>query len=795
MNIKKLPPHLIFGVLVTMIFALALVLRVCLPYDQVFGSGWIKFTGIDAYFQMRIVDQMAHNFPHLLTFDPYIIYPGGGHIGSIHFFNQLLAGIIWVIGFGSPSQHLIDVVGVYFPAVLAALTVIPVYFIGKELFGRWAGIIAASLIAVMPGEYIGRSILGFADTCAAEVLFTTVAVMFLIIAIRVAGQSQLMFNHLKNRDWAVITKPIIYSLLAGLFLGVYMLTWAGALLFIFILAVYFIIQYIINHLKNRPSEYLCIIGVGLFLVPLLFVRLQYGTLTFAALLIAVLIPLVMSGASRLVIWRGWRPFYYPVILIVFGLIGLGIFYGIAPALLKSMLAQFSIFVPSGFSATTTLEMQPIFFPGGGFSLAVVWGNFTTGFYLSIISLVILIYLIIKRGSADKTLLVIWSLVILLATLGQRRFAYYFAVNVAILTAYFSWLFLQFIALMVDWLAGRIRTAIDFKERLVMLPEMTQMTLPAGAGAEKQPEKGHGEASSAAKYVIMGLAVIVVFILVFVFNIASAVGTAKQARFAPSDAWQSSLTWLKENSPDPFADPDFYYELYQSSSAGERYQYPETAYGVMSWWDYGYWITRIAHRLPNANPGQSPEPIIKIANFFLTQEEAQAQEIIKELDSQYIVIDHMMTSSKFWAIATWADREQTDFFDAYYLPYEGQLVPVRLFHPGYYRSILTRLYNFDGEAVEAESPLVVSYEEKVDNGGNAYKQITEVQDFPTYEEALDYMQSLDSPGYRLVGGNPFISPVPLEALTDYKLVHSSKQLLKQQDVGFVPEVKIFEYTGN
>ena len=67
MNISKLPTNLIIGVLVTMIFALALSLRVCLPYDQVFGSGWIKFTGIDAYFQMRIVDNLVHNFPHLLT--------------------------------------------------------------------------------------------------------------------------------------------------------------------------------------------------------------------------------------------------------------------------------------------------------------------------------------------------------------------------------------------------------------------------------------------------------------------------------------------------------------------------------------------------------------------------------------------------------------------------------------------------------------------------------------------------------------------------------------------------------
>ena len=96
-----------------------------------------------------------------MNFDPYFIFPGGYLVSDIHFFNWLLAVICWLIGLGHPSQHLVDVIGVYFPAILAALTVIPVYFIGKTLFNRWAGIIAAALFAVLPGEYLGRSILGF----------------------------------------------------------------------------------------------------------------------------------------------------------------------------------------------------------------------------------------------------------------------------------------------------------------------------------------------------------------------------------------------------------------------------------------------------------------------------------------------------------------------------------------------------------------------------------------------------------------------------------------------------------
>jgi dolichyl-diphosphooligosaccharide--protein glycosyltransferase len=174
MSQTRFPSRLVAAIIVALFFGVALYLRIILPHDQVFSDGWIKFTGVDAYFNMRIVDNLAHNFPHLITFDPYNLYSSISSISIPPFFHYLLAGIIWLIGLGSPAQHTIDVVGVYFPAILGALTVIPVYFIGKELFNRWAGVIAAGLVALLPGEFLGRSILGFTDYHVAETLFTTI---------------------------------------------------------------------------------------------------------------------------------------------------------------------------------------------------------------------------------------------------------------------------------------------------------------------------------------------------------------------------------------------------------------------------------------------------------------------------------------------------------------------------------------------------------------------------------------------------------------------------------------------
>ena len=46
------------------------------------------------------------------------------------------------------------------------------------------------------------------------------------------------------------------------------------------------------------------------------------------------------------------------------------------------------------------------------------------------------------------------------------------------------------------------------------------------------------------------------------------------------------------------------EIYNAPPNGEMFQYPDSAYGVMSWWDYGHVITYFAHPIPHANPFQA-----------------------------------------------------------------------------------------------------------------------------------------------------------------------------------------------
>jgi dolichyl-diphosphooligosaccharide--protein glycosyltransferase len=843
--------RLIIGILLLVFFASSLIIRVALPWDQVFDDPWIKETSVDGYYYMRLVDNAVHNFPQYTGYDPYHIFPEGGVIEHLGLFYQVLAGFIWLIGLGHPGQHLVDVMGTLFAPLLAALTIIPVFFIGKLLFNRWVGLVAAALMAVLPGEYLGRSILGFADTPVVETFLTATGIAFLLAAIKSAAARRLTLDHLLKLEKGVFLRPVILSALAGFFLGVYMATWAGALLFVFIITLYLVVQFVIDHLRGSPdahsTEYLGIVGLVLFLVSgIIFLPGSEAGYVSVAAVIAILIPAALTALSRYLAGRGLRPAYYPLAIIGLAVVMVVILWAALPDTFRLIVSAFRIFAPIGATATTTMEMQPFLFPDPdiGFTTAVAWGNFTTSFFLfppdgwgilrivpgfglitlfilmwigtrqpegspqrvalraanllmlamsvilfiissSISSLAILIIGIViftlffissiwllsrpgMSGNGAFFFFVIWTVIILVLTLVQRRFAYYLVVNVALLSAWLSWE-------AVWWFGLR-----KLQAKAPAVPEDKK--------ARRHPKRQAGP-GTAGYTAITVVTAVVVFLVVFLPNMVKANQVASAPAFLPSDAWEESLTWMKNNTPEPLGDPDAYYGLYQ-----EGYNYPASAYGVTSWWDYGYWITRIAHRIPSANPSQDPDPIQVVAGLLLASDSSRVAGAMAELRSSYVVGDYAMSTSKFWAFVTWAEKDLELYRPTYFIQQENNILPVQVFSPEYYRTLWVRLYNFDGKAVTAPRPIVIKYSAQTDRNGVSYRLITESQQFDDYQAALDYVQAQGPDTHTIIGNNAFISPVPLEAVPDFSPVYKSANSLSIQDVGSISEVKVFEYTG-
>jgi oligosaccharyl transferase (archaeosortase A-associated) len=770
---RKVPPIVIVGIILAALFGISLYIRIALPYDQIFVNDWVWFRETDSYYYMRNIETLVHNFPHFNSFDPYMLFPGGGTGLARPFFAWFIAGIIRLVSLGTPTLHFMETVAAYMPAILGTLTLIPVYFIGKELFNRWAGVIAAALVVILPGEFLHRSLLGFTDHHVAEVLFSTVTILFLIMAIKRAREREISYRHFLNRDWATLTKPLVYTLLAGIFMGIYLLSWGGALMFIFIIFAYLVIQFIVDHLRHKSSDYLCIVGTPLFLIASLMLLAVVGSgldnIYRVSLLFAIVAPIILSVISRFMAGRNLKPVYYFFTLLVLAGIGLAAFHAINPSLFQSMLSQFSIFTPTG-ARLTIMEVEPLLFPGGEFGFQTAWANFTTSFFIAFISFAMLAYVLVRERSADKTLFLVWSIIMLIAVLGQRRFGYYYAVNVALLTGYFSWKMLD--------LAGLSKLLTRSKEVVATVKKFKKREKKAREKAK--PKTFMQPRGTWVRVIVVGIAI---FFLVFYPNFGRVEVLAGQSNYIMNEGWYNSMSWLKDNSPEPFGDPQFYYELYPPRN---EFEYPETAYGVMSWWDYGYFIMQIAHRIPNANPGQAGAR--EAGKFFTAQNESSANKVADELGTKYVVIDNAMATGKFYAMVDWAGGNLSNFYDYYYQQTEDGGQWGMLYYPAYYNSTVSRLYNFDGKAIVPAESIVISYQERTIEGG-VYKEITNGWSFPTYEAAEAYVGNQTSGNYRIVGTDPSSSPIPLEEMDSYELVYPTGNITTAGDI------KIFEYLGS
>ncbi len=771
--------NLIIPALLLLIAAVSLYLRIALPYNTVFTSSIIKFTGVDAYYYMRLVDNIVYNFPHLTPFDPYSIYPGGDATGTApDLFAYMIAFAAKLLGPGNFSQQNVDIISVYVPPVFATLVIIPIYFIGREIFNRWAGVLAAAIFVILPGE-IGRSLLGYTDQHIAEVLITTLLMLFVILALK--GGRGLELDKPAGRSRTVLWRPLLYSVLAGLCLGLFFLTWVGALLFVLLLFLYFLVQFTIDHVRGKSVDYLGLAGFVMGAITLLTTTIwRLDVPNFISLLIFMLFPVIMTLLSRYFRARNWKTRWYPLTVAAAGLLSGLVVFIVSPGFIRGMLDLIGfIFIPN--MSTTNMEMQPLLFTLGRFTWDGIIESFPTVFFISLAAICWVIYQAAKDRKRDFTLLIVWSVVTLWTAFSMRRFAYYYAVNAALLTGYLCWLVLHF--------AGFGKP----KE-----PE------PIEAVSKKARKKKvairHRRKSAAPALAYKTLSVIAIVFIVFYPNFGPLPGGAKpisdmasHPSFAPSDGWCDALVWLRKNTPEPLGTAEAYYKLWDRPVGSEGFKYPDTAYGVLAWWDAGYLITRIGRRIPMTNPGMGAQQENEYASFFMTENETQAGKIMETGGGRYVIIDFdTALPLKFYSIAASSGSSKEKYYDVYFQKQGGTLSPLIFFYPEYYRTVMVRLYNFDGKAVTEGNVTAISYQDMKDATGQPYKQITDYKTFKTFNEAQTYVAQQKTGRYKIGSTDPFASPVSMQQLTGFKLEYGSESNKPTPSGGTVPEVKVFKY---
>jgi len=761
---------IICAAILALIFCISLALRIAVPWEHVFSGGWIKLTDNDAYFYVRLLDNLSHHFPLLANFDPYGIYPGGRDLsGQPLFFVYFMGCIAWLLGGGAPSQQTVDLVAVYLPALLGALLVFPVFLIGRSIFNRWAGLAAAGFIALMPGEFLVRTLLGNADSHALEIFLSTLFMLFLILSVKAAPGAA---GPPRGAELRHLVKPAVYGALAGIFLGLYILSWQGAPLFILIFFLWLVLQAVVDHLQGRPLLYLGVTGLAVCLPALLLSLLgPSGVIVFAALGICIIAAAALPALSPLLRRLKLKPYVYPAVLIVLGTAGLLVLSAAAPSLSSEALGRLTSFFVWN-PQVTIAEMRPLLIDQQGhFTLALLWGNYTSASVLAAIALCVLLYRSFRQGRPEVVLLAVWSIVTLLSALAMQRFAYYLAVNVAILAGYTCRLILS----------------------LCGLREGEPETAPGSVSGKKAKRKDRASRKPAANPALAALGIAAVAFLVIYPNTGPLPGgekpcfdVASKALYPPPDAWCSSMDWLRDETPQPFDRDGYYYEYYEGQ-AGRR----QASYSVLCWWDYGYWVLRMGQRVPVSHPGSAQQGE---QDYFMAQDGLEAAKRAAGWNLKYVAgNDYLVNWNKgFPVVASSAGEKESKYFEIYYRQQGGRLTPTLLYYPEYYRTMAVRLYCYNGKAYTPAESAVISWEWGTDAEGRPYREITGLKTFRSYEDAAAFLAAQQTGNWRMVGRDPLASPAPLEALEGYRLAFASPQKAAAGSAQ-LPEVKIFEYT--
>ena len=482
-----------YGIAVLLSALLAFWIRI-IPRDHVFmEDGFIRFMENDPWYHWRNTDFLLHNFPHFLWFDPATTYPFGTLQEFAPLYDYILVIVIKTLQLitGNTTEAFAMTVAAYWPAVLAGFCVVAVYFVAKTLFNsRNVGLLAAFLLAIAPGQFLGRSLIGFNDHHVAEVLFSSLVILYLVMALLKLRDKKFTYDDIFKGNFSAAKPFMPYAILAGIMMAAYTLVWEGALLFGMIIGVYVIIQMVINHLRGESTAPIAVIGITVFLVDLLLILPVphigiYKNLHIAALIGGMIVIFFLAALSYVLEKKDMNKLYYPGILAglaigvavigslisstVRGLIwtviaffsrtggGLTIgeatpFFGdgvhpyIFIALIGILLVLLVLAATSYVKSTRTKLLMLVAWTailfililasGGGLRL---FNTFSVMGFIWIFALPIIAYIATKDNHKDKILLVIWVAVLLWAMVQQNRFSYYFVVPAVILT---SWLFME-----------------------------------------------------------------------------------------------------------------------------------------------------------------------------------------------------------------------------------------------------------------------------------------------------------------------------------------------------------------
>jgi len=248
-------------------------------------------SGPDPYYNMRLVEETVRTgeYPFYADNDPILNYPLGRSGGRAPLLNMMAIGFSRLL---SPFMSEPDSLGYsmqFVSALFGALLIFPVYFIGKTMFGRKEGILAALLVALIP-IHIGSghgSAYGLFDHDSFNLFLFFLTFLFLILSIK------------EKTPY----RSIFFAILSGTSLAALNMVWVEAQFLFAVIVLYAIVQMIIDIFNSEMNwkvvQNLIIILFAGYLISLPVRFTKYGFR--ADLQLLLVIGVAIFGALYLIL--------------------------------------------------------------------------------------------------------------------------------------------------------------------------------------------------------------------------------------------------------------------------------------------------------------------------------------------------------------------------------------------------------------------------------------------------------------------------------------------------------------
>ncbi|ELZ51174.1 oligosaccharyl transferase STT3 subunit [Halorubrum distributum JCM 9100] len=790
-------------------------------YGNFIQNGEVYFRGNDAWYHLRTTNYLLENWPSTLPYDVWTGFPVGTNAGQFGtLWDHIMAVGVWI---ARPITGSTEEVMLIMAPIVGALVAVPTYFIAQRFVDRIPALAGTLTLALFSGTFLRYTLVGFPDHSVAEVFFQSTAILAFLVALGVAEREKPVWELVVDQDWDALRQPVAYAAAAGVALGLYMWTWQPGILMVGFTGIFLAVKLTSDTYHGKSPEPVAFAGAVAMTVAGLMQIIPLDTFRFAPSeysVLQIVTPLAVALGAVFLAWlaRQWEARdlgtdTYPAAVGGLVLASAGVVWLAIPSLWSTIVnnllntvafsasagartigeaqpplqgASFSNFVLSQYGLAFFLALAAVLYilarplyrsddtnhtlyiPA---ALAVVGSVYAVpqaysaiggvvGVDWQVIGLLIAAAFLVGATllveyDAEELYFVVWAAFIGSAAFTQVRFNYYLAVVVAVGTAYF------------------LQVALDALE-LTSLDALREIE----------------------GWQILTVAAVLAILIVPLVGVATPVWQAGNSSQPGSVVqWDESLQWMNDETPQPGElegadNPMELYGTYERPADGD-FEYPEGAYGVQSWWDYGHWITTRAERIPNANPFQQNAG--EAADYLLAPSEEEAAEVLASQSTEgnntrYVMVDWQMASpnSKFNAPVTFYSGNETvrDFNELLYQRTEGQngqggglRAALQTRTQRYHESQMIRLYQHYGSAVEPQ-PVVLDWEPQTAQTRSGEQvdirvlpsEGQPIQRFDNLSAARSYVEE---DGSAQVGGVMGVPSERLDALEHYRLVHATE----------------------